>query len=248
MKKLLLSALCSISLSLYTHDDISMNRGYLFAFEGTEGSGKTTLIENLKKELEKLNVNVVTTREPGATKLGKKIRTMLMDREEQISILAECLAFATDRAQHFAEFIIPNLQAKKVVLSDRMIDSSRVYQGYVKGLDQRTITTINTIAMQNHKPDLVLYLKLDCETALDRVNKRNETEIQAAFEKEILEKKQQLVDGYDAILSNRNDVVILDATASAEEIKKQALAVIIHYMQNHETAGNRAVDKYTPHD
>lgn len=234
MNRFILSTfICSISLSLLAHEPMQINRGYLFSVEGTEGSGKTTLIKNLAEKISQLNLQVVTTREPGATKLGQKIRTMLMDRQEPICLIAEFLSFAADRAQHFAELILPHLEQNHIVISDRMADSSMVYQGYVKGLDYQTIKTINAIAMQNRTPDLVIYLQLDCQTALIRVNKRNETEVQAAFEKEILEKKQQLVDGYDAILTNRSDVIVLDATQSPENIADQAFTAILHYIQTH---------------
>jgi dTMP kinase len=232
MKKFLIILLCSISLTLLSNQTMQINRGYLFSVEGTEGCGKTTLIKNLQKLLTDLNLTVITTREPGATALGLKLRTLLMDRTEPISTLAEFLVFAADRAQHFEQLIIPHLAQHHIVISDRMADSSLVYQGYVKGLDQEIIKTINTIAMQNRTPDLVFYLKIDCETALSRVNKRNQTETQDAFEKEILQQKQQLVDGFDLLLNNRDNVVILDATLSTDEIAKQALQAIIRCLQN----------------
>lgn len=231
--KFLVLFFCGISLSLAAEQTMQTNRGYLFSLEGTEGCGKTTLIKNLEKKLSEIDVDVVTTREPGAAKVGPKIRAMIVNPEEPITPLTEFFLFSANRAQHFSEIILPALSEKKVVISDRMADSSQVYQGYVKGLDQEMIKNVNTVAMHNRKPDLVFYLKLDCETALSRVNKRNQTETQDAFEIEILKKKQQLVDGYDAILSNRDDVVILDAHASPEEIAEQAFTAITNYIQKH---------------
>ncbi len=235
-KRFLIVFLTTISLTLLSNQTMQTNRGYLFSLEGTEGCGKTTLIKNLNQALTNLGLTVLTTREPGAAKIGPKLRAMIVNPEEPITPLTEFFLFSANRAQHFAEVILPSLAQKHVVISDRMADSSLVYQGYVKGLDQEMIKTINTIAMHNRKPDLVFYLKLDCETALSRVNKRNQTEAQDAFEKEILQKKQQLVDGYDAILSNRDDVVILDATASPEKITEQALSAIITYISSFDKA------------
>lgn len=231
--KFLTLFLCGISLSLAAEQTMQTNRGYLFSLEGTEGCGKTTLIKNLEKELSDLGIKVVTTREPGAAKIGPKIRSMIVNPEDPMTPLTEFFLFSANRSQHFSEIILPALAERKVVISDRMADSSLVYQGYVKGLDQEMIKSINTVAMHNRKPDLVFYLKLDCETALSRVNKRNQTETQDTFEIEILKKKQQLVDGYDAILNNREDVIVLDATASAEEITEQAMNAIFTYMQKH---------------
>lgn len=232
MKKIVILAYFMISLSLLSYDPMKLNRGYLFAVEGTEGCGKTTLIKNLTKKLSQLNIPVVTTREPGGTQLGKEMRSMLMNQSVPMCTLTEFLIFAADRAQHFHELIIPHLAQQQVVISDRMADSSLVYQGYVKGLDQSMISIVNRWAMQYQQPDLILYLKLDCITALERINKRNQTETQVAFEAEILAKKEMLTAGFDTILQHRDNVIVLDATLTPEEITNQAFEQILAYIQN----------------
>lgn len=236
MNFLLLILISSMSLSLLSNQSfsktINMKRGYLFSIEGTEGCGKTTLIKNLKEKLNQINLQVITTREPGSTELGKTLRSILMNRSVSTCTLAEFLLFAADRAQHFQELIMPALAENKIVICDRMADSSLVYQGYVKGLDQAMIKTINAWAMQYQQPDIIFYLKIDATTAMNRMNRRNELEGQDAFEAEILEKKQLLVHGYDTILTNRSNVIIIDAAQSAEIITKQVLQAITTYLQN----------------
>jgi len=218
--------------SLLSHT-MHTNRGFLFSIEGTEGCGKTTLIKNLSQKLTELQLNVVTTREPGATELGKILRTILMNKSVETCTLAEFFLFAADRAQHFQNFIIPHLQQNYLVISDRMADSSLVYQGYVKGLDQSMMKIVNQWAMQDQQPDLIFYLKIDSETAMQRIHQRNKDngEESVPFEQEILQKKQQLIDGFDTIFQNRTNVITLDATASSDEITTQALEAIIHLIQ-----------------
>lgn len=229
-KVFLMLLLCNINLFSLPNQIMQTNRGFLFSIEGTEGCGKTTLVKNLTQKLSELNFNVVATREPGATELGKNLRSILMNRSFPTCTLAEFLLFAADRSQHFQDFVIPHLAQNYIVISDRMADSSLVYQGHVKGLDQKMMKIVNAWAMQNHQPDLVFYLKIDPLVALERMHKRNEGFL--AFEQEILQKKYQLVEGFDLIFQNRSNVVIIDATASIEEITDQVIQIILQHTQN----------------
>ena len=103
--------------------------------EGIEGSGKTTLIENLADVFRTLNHEVLVTREPGGCALGRELRQMLLNPETEICPEAELFLFLADRAQHVAEVIRPALKRGEVVLCDRYADSTVVYQGYGRGLD-----------------------------------------------------------------------------------------------------------------
>jgi dTMP kinase len=224
--------ICAITTPLLS-ETMSINRGFLFSIEGTEGCGKSTLITKLAQKLSDEQYDIVTTREPGATELGKNLRALLMNKTAKTCTLAEFLLFAADRSQHFQEIIMPSLAQNKIVICDRMADSSLVYQGHVKGLDQSKMMFVNQWAMQDQQPDIVFYLRIDSETAMARVQQRNKNlnEESVPFEKEILEKKQQLIDGFDAILKDRANVIILDATASADEIAEQAFNAIIRFIQ-----------------
>jgi len=223
---------CSIHLALLSDETMKLNRGYLFSLEGANGCGKTTVIKMLEKICADNNFNVMTTREPGATELGKNIRSILMHRTAPTNPRAEALLFAADRAQHFDEIILPYLEQKYIIISDRMVDSSFVYQSYIKGLDQTTLAAINNFAMQDKKPDLVFYLKIDAQTSMKRIDNRNQTETTDAFHQEALEQRQRIIDGYDTVLRNRKDVIIIDATQSSEIIAQTIYQAILTYLQN----------------
>jgi len=139
-------------------------------FEGGEGSGKTTLIEKLKKTLLHKNYNVITTREPGGSKVAEKIRSVLLDNKNtEITRHTEALLFAASRAQHLNEVIIPNLD--KIILCDRYIDSSYAYQAYGRDLGMEFVQSINSYAL-NFLPNLTFYIDLDPQTGIDRVKSR----------------------------------------------------------------------------
>jgi dTMP kinase len=143
--------------------------GFFLAFEGGEGAGKSTQIEAFVEWLKARGDDVVTTREPGGTSIGKQIRKVLLDPEgKTMDPHAEALLYAADRAQHVAEVIKPALDAGKTVVSDRFIDSSLAYQGLARGLGLQDIYEISKWAVDNTLPELVVYLKLDARTGLSR--------------------------------------------------------------------------------
>jgi dTMP kinase len=192
--------------------------GFLVSIEGIDGSGKSSLAKNIHEKLQ--DYSCVLTKEPGGTPLGEDIRTILLQKEITICAKAEFLLFASSRAEHFDKLVIPALKNGSIVISDRMADSSLVYQGYARGLDIQTIKLVNTWAMNNTNPTLTFYLKLSVKEALNRINKRNIPlngfEQETAF-------IQKTLDGFDKLFSNRTDVVILDATDSPEVLAKKAV-------------------------
>lgn len=198
--------------------------GLLISVEGIDGSGKSTFVKNLVQKLEPIH-NILLTREPGGSELGKQIRSILQNQPDKMTPKAQFLLFATDRAQHFHEKIIPALKKGKIVISDRMADSSLVYQGVLQGLDISMLKTINSWCMENIQPHATFYLKIDAKTALDRMHSRNE-EI-TELEKKIIKSKETLISGFDYIFKNRDTVYNLDATLSPEEIAEKASKIII---------------------
>src|SRR4030095_5704037 len=156
-------------------------RGILIALEGIDGSGKTTLAHNLFTLLQEKHFNVILTREPGATALGKEVRELIHHQIIPLSGHAQYLLFAADRAQHFSEVIIPGLQEKKIIISDRMADSSLAYQCYGNGLDLEMVRTINAWTMNNISPDITIFVRVPVPVALERVNKRGNV---SAYEKQ----------------------------------------------------------------
>lgn len=200
--------------------------GLLFSVEGIDGSGKTTFLKHLS---DLLHHDVLQTREPGGSELGQLIRSILQNRPCDRTAKAEFLLFASDRAQHFEEKIIPALKKGTIVISDRMADSSLVYQGFLQGLDIEMLKTINAWCMNNIQPAGTFYLKIDAQTALERMEKRPEAFTE--FEKEIISKKETLIEGFDYIFKNRDTVYTLDATQPAKEIAQQAANIINDLIQ-----------------
>lgn len=145
-------------------------RGYFVVFEGGEGAGKSTQIEAFVAWLEARGDDVVATREPGGTEIGKRIRGILLDPDAtEMDGRTEALLYAADRAQHVTEVIRPQLEAGKIVVSDRFLDSSLAYQGVARGLGLEHIYSISEWATGGLLPDLVFYMKVDPEVGLERV-------------------------------------------------------------------------------
>lgn len=185
-----------------------MKKGILIAIEGIDGSGKSTSARALYEFL-KLEHDVVLTKEPGGTDLGKHLRTLLHERTFALCPRSEYLLFAADRAQHIEEVVMPALSAGKIVISDRMGDSSRAYQGWGRGLGDTWIKQINEWAMQCVTPDVTIYLKIDYATGFLRFKKRNET--MTTFEKEKAEFFERIIEGFETIFKERNTVIKIDA-------------------------------------
>jgi dTMP kinase len=148
--------------------------GLLISFEGPEGSGKTTQIELLVPRLEKLGREVVVTREPGGTPIGEDIRHLLIrsNGSEAMHPETELLLFAASRAQLVREVLLPALKAGKVVICDRFLDSTTVYQGAARSLSPDPVNQINQFAVGDVMPNLTIVLDVPAETSLARVKHR----------------------------------------------------------------------------
>ena len=144
------------------------DRGRLIAFEGVEGSGKSTQLELLRQALEGRDIEVVVTREPGGTPAGERVRALLLDPGVELDARAEALLFAAARAELVAEVIRPALERGAVVLCDRYLDSSLAYQGVARGLGRGPVEEVNRFATGGLLPDLVVLLDLDPADGLGR--------------------------------------------------------------------------------
>src|SRR3989339_2166693 len=175
-----------------------LKKGILIAIEGIDGSGKSTFIKELAPLLEK-DFNLLLTKESGGSKLGKYIHDIVQNQPVNVTPKAEYLLFAADRAQHIAEVVEPALKKHQLVISDRMGDSSVVYQGFARGLGSSIIDTINLWAMNNIQPHLVFYIKIDPAQAIKRFHHRQHEckEDLTVFEKEKQCFMQKVSEGYD---------------------------------------------------
>ena len=147
-------------------------------FEGIEGSGKTYQCRKLYKELRKINLSVVLTREPGGTKSAEKIRKVILedyfasDSKEKFSKYTDTLLYLAARNEHVQNIIRPAISKKKIVICDRFIDSTLAYQVYGKGVSKNLVDSIHKFILGNIKPDLTFVLKVNISKALQRLKKR----------------------------------------------------------------------------
>ncbi|MFC1854361.1 dTMP kinase [Candidatus Dependentiae bacterium] len=199
--------------------------GILVAIEGMDGSGKSTLCARIYKELMYRKMRVILTREPGDTVLGQKLRAALHHTTERVSSRAEFLMFAADRAEHFHKVIIPELENGSVIISDRLSDSSLAYQGYGRGLDIDFIKMVNQWAMCGIEPNLVIFLDVDEDTALGRIQKTRKK--LTSFEQEHVHFWRKVRKGFKEIFKDKDNILILDALKTPEEICKEAVDKII---------------------
>jgi len=208
-------------------------------FEGIEGSGKSTQIQRLMKELQSRGNDCIATREPGATKIGEKIRAILLDSVNTAMVsTTELLLYEADRAQHVHEVIAPALKAQKVVISDRFSDATTVYQGYARGLDLDQIRRLHRMVLGRLKPDLTIVLDLPVRQGLDRAWQRIEAQTgelrEDRFEKEALSFHEKVRQGY-LTLAKREPTRfrIIDASRDPDSIHKEVVQVVLDLLASH---------------
>ena len=154
---------------------MSRDQGILISFEGSEGCGKSTQIRRIADRIEEFDHReVVVTREPGGTRIGEDIRHLLMHAEtnEAMCPETELLLFAASRAQLVREIIYPAVNEGKIVLCDRFLDSTTVYQGVARQIAEDPVTQINNFAVGEIVPDLTIILDLPAEVGLERIKHR----------------------------------------------------------------------------
>jgi len=212
----------------------ALKKGLLISIEGIDGSGKSTLAASLVKTLSFAGLPILLTKEPGATQLGTILRAIVQKKEVAVCSKAEYLLFAADRAQHFEQVVIPSLEQGKIIISDRMADSSLVYQGYGRGLEKEMITAINRWTMQTVVPDLTIYVKVSAQTAFKRIIQRN-AEF-TSFEKEQTEFIERLIIGFDEVFKARTNTLWCDGEQGAEQISNQTTQSILSWITSQQPA------------
>ncbi len=203
-------------------------KGKFIVIEGIEGSGKSTLNRRLKESLEKAGYNILLTREPGGTKIGQDIRTLLLSDREEFSSMdfkTELLLFFADRAQHIEEIILPALDDGQLVLCDRYFYSTLAYQHFGRGLERGMIDTLIQLVVGTTIPDLVILVDLDPTTALTRAKSRSSLD---RIEKEDISFHTKIRDGFLKLAKEDADrFLILDGTLKEEELEGLAMERIL---------------------
>ena len=202
-----------------------MIAGKLITFEGIDGSGKSTQIQLLEAEFEKLGISYKTFREPGGTKLSEKIRTILLDKENiELYSNAESLLFAAARAQLTAEQIKPAITKGEFVICDRFTDSTIAYQGYGRGLNINNLELINTIATDGLIPDITFILDIDPQKATERLKTVNPDRMEAAG----IDFFKKIRQGYCQIREqNQSRCIVINGEKPQKDISKEIHHIIM---------------------
>ena len=209
-------------------------KGKFIVIEGIDGCGKTTQIDELSKWLPKSGLikkgsKLITTREPGGSQLGKKLRSLILDNNEnnKPSSLAELLLYSADRAEHVSKIIAPALKNDDWVISDRFTDSTLAYQGYGRNINLEIIKNIESIVCQGEYPDLTFFLEISPEESI----LRRKNEIPDRIESEGIKFLEKVNKGFKLIAKEKNWEVI-SATQNIQNISNQIKETVLRYFSN----------------
>jgi dTMP kinase len=200
--------------------------GKFITFEGPEGSGKTSVIEGIKKYFTDNNIDFITTREPGGIRIAEEIREIILNKDNiEMDAHTEALLYAAARSQHFFEVIVPALEKGKVVICDRFIDSSFAYQGHARGLGIEKVYEINKFAIGDILPDLTIFIDVPPHVGLNRVF--SNTRKVDRLDLEDISFHELVYEGYKIIGELYKDrFKVVDGTSSKEQVIKDTLEVI----------------------
>lgn len=205
-----------------------ISKSAFIVFEGGEGSGKTTVIKLVAQALKKLGYQILITHEPGGTRIGGKIREILVDKKNKdIVSKAELLLFLADRAQHVEEIIKPALAARKIVLCDRFSGSTFAYQYYGRGLANfEEIYRLDSFSRDHLRPHLTILLDVSPETGLGERGKNI-----SRFEKEKMEFHQRLRAGYLELAKQNSETWrVINASKPLKEVETEALEIVKDFL------------------
>lgn len=194
--------------------------GIFITMEGPDGAGKSTQIDLLRGYLLERGYDIIVCREPGGTVISEAIREVILNKDyKNMGHMTELLLYAAARAQLVEEVIQPALEEGKVVICDRFIESSAVYQGIARGMGIDLVYEINQFAVGSTMPDITILLDIDAETGIGR--KKQQAELDR-MESEKLEFHKKVVEGYRLLAErDKNRMVKIDGRNSIEEIHRQ---------------------------
>ena len=203
-----------------------LNKGFFISFEGNDGSGKTTQIIRLSEYLKEKGIEVVLIREPGGTKIGEKIRNILLDKDnEEMCPVTEMLLYSASRAQLVHSVIRTGINAGKAVICDRFVDSSYAYQAMGRDLGLDTVRTVNQFAIGDCMPNLTFFMDIDADTAMARRNSKGEEPDR--IEKEKMEFHRRVYDGYNTLVDLYPDrIKRIDVKNSPDQVFEMIQAYV----------------------
>lgn len=205
-------------------------RGLFITFEGNDGSGKSSVIQAVSEDLKSKGFEVVLTREPGGSKVAEKIRTLILDVDNvEMDSKTEALLYAASRREHLVHTVIPAIQEGKIVLSDRFIDSSLVYQGIARGIGIEEIYEMNQFAVEKWMPDLTIMITVKPEIGMERI-KHNRQSLDR-LEIEDLDFHYKVYEGYKTIATNYpNRIKRINGEIEKDEVINNVKNIINEYL------------------
>ncbi|MCM3478928.1 MULTISPECIES: dTMP kinase [Bacillaceae] len=205
-----------------------MEKGTFITVEGPDGAGKTTVLNIIAEELAAEGYPIVQTREPGGSPIAEKIRQIILDKKHtEMDPRTEALLYAAARRQHLIEKIIPALEKGNIVLCDRFIDASIVYQGFARKIGIDEVLKINRFAIENTMPDLTIYFDIEPKIGLERIQKHRQGEMNR-LDLETMEFHKMVREGYLQLLDRFPDrIKKVMADRPIEEVKTEAKKLIL---------------------
>ena len=226
---------------------MAKKRGIFITFEGLDGCGKSTQLERLAAELRSEGIDVLTTREPGGTAIGERIRSILLDSATSgLTPMAELALMFASRAQQLEELIVPTLERGAWVLCDRFTDSSEAYQGGGRELGSQAVLDLHRVVCRNIWPDLTVLMDSEVEASVARARRRNLKKTDAAnenrFETEDRAFFERVHEAYRVIAKREKQrVLMLDARRPADVVHPQIVAAVRErFLANGTRANKRA--------
>ena len=207
-------------------------RGVFISFEGLDGSGKTTQVQQVAAALRQQGYDVLTSREPGGTVLAERVREIVLDPALPLNNITQVLLYLAARSEHVEKVILPALAAGKIVLCDRFSDSTLVYQGLTKGLgltELKSLRQLNAYACQKLVPDLTVVLDGDPQKLLARRTSRG---VSDRYEIQGLDFQEQLRRGFQILAEDEPvRMRLVNAEGSQAEVEEKILAVIQQFLK-----------------
>ena len=197
-----------------------MTYGKFITIEGPDGAGKTSVVQALVAKLQAEGMSeIVMTREPGGIKIAEQIRRVILDVENtEMDARTEALLFAASRRQHLVEKILPALEAGKLVICDRFVDSSMAYQGVARNIPTELIWEINHFAIENHLPDLTFLIDVPAEVGLERIYQAKGQRQFDRLDQEDVSFHNLVREAFLSFEKKTERIVLIDGTQTIEKV------------------------------
>lgn len=207
----------------------SLLNGKFITFEGPDGAGKTTVMNKVVEQFrQEIGDQLLVTREPGGNKISEQIRRVILDRDNtEMDYRTEALLYAAARRQHLVETIIPALEANKLVLCDRYVDSSVAYQGSGRQIGMQQVARMNEFATENLMPFKTIYFDIPVEVGLNRIAEHRDRSKIDRLDVETIQFHKRVHQGYMKVREHYQDRYIsIDATQSFDQVVSETIKII----------------------